>query len=58
MPTMQRAMPVLEVADVERSAAFYDETLGFGPGTMFGDPDGHIIGFGQDLRPSPAGPGL
>lgn len=22
------------------------------------DPDGHIIGFGQDLMPGPAGPGL
>ena len=22
------------------------------------DPDGHVIGFGQDLTPSPAGPGL
>jgi len=22
------------------------------------DPDGHVIGFGQDLQPSPAGPGL
>ena len=130
MPTMQRSMAVLEVADVERSAAFYNDKLGFSPGPFFGeppafcivgrdtvtialdrsrdvgrapqnhcwaayvyvdevdalaeelrgkgveiirgpvdqpygcreidvqDPDGHIIGFGQDLQPPAAGPGL
>lgn len=130
MPRMQRSMAVLEVADVEKSAAFYRDRLGFSPGPFFGsppafcivgrdtvtialdrsrdegrtpqnqcwaayvyvddvdalagelrgrgleiirgpvdqpygcreievkDPDGHIIGFGQDLRPSKAGPGL
>ena len=130
MPRMQRSMPVIEVADVKKSAAFYDEKLSFSPGTFWGDPpafcivgrdtvtialdrsreagrapqnqywaayvyvddvdalaeelqakgveilrgpedqpygcreidvrdpDGNIIGFGQDLQPSEAGPGL
>jgi len=130
MPRMQRSMTVLEVADVVRSAAFWTDTLGFGPGIFFGeppafcivsrdtvsvaldrsrepgrrphnqywavyvyvddvdataaeltargatllrgpedqpygcrdfdvrDPDGHIVCFGQDLDPGPAGPGL
>ena len=130
MPTMQRSMAVIEVADVEKSAAFYNDMLGFSPGPFFGsppafcivgrdtvtialdrsrsegrapqnqywaayvyvddvdalaeelrakgvgiirgpedqpygcreidvkDPDGHIIGFGQDLQPSAAGPAL
>lgn len=130
MPKMQRSMAVIEVADVERSATFYNDKLGFSPGPFFGsppafcivgrdtvtialdrsrangrapqnqywaayvyvddvnalaeelrakgveilrgpvdqpygcreidvkDPDGHIIGFGQDLQPSTAGPGL
>lgn len=130
MTLMHRSMPVIEVADVEKSAAFYRDRLGFSPGPFFGsppafcivgrdtvtialdrsqetgrapqnqywaayvyvedadalaeemrgkgveiirepedqpygcrdfdvrDPDGHIIGFGQDLQPSGAGPGL
>ncbi len=130
MPQMQRSMPVLEVTDVVKSAAFYRDMLGFTPGHFWGDPpcfnivgrntvtialdqsretgreprnqywaayiyvddvdalaeelrakgveivrgpedqeygcreidvkdpDGHIIGFGQDLRPSEEGPGL
>lgn len=130
MTQMLRSMPVIEVTDVEKSAAFYSDMLGFSPGSFFGeppafcivgrgrvtialdrsreagrkpqnqywaayvyvedvdalagelrsrgveivrgpedtsygcreidvtDPDGHIIGFGQDLQPSEAGPGF
>ena len=130
MPKMQRSMPVLEVADVVKSAAFYTDMLGLSAGPFWGDPpcfcivgrdtvtialdqsrdagrapqnqywaayvyvddvdalaeelrakgveilrgpedqeygcreidvkdpDGHIIGFGQDLQPSAEGPGL
>ncbi len=130
MPRMHRSMPVLEVADVVKSAEFYRDKLGLTPGPFWGDPpcfcivgrdtvtialdqsreagrkpqnqywaayiyvedvdglaeelrakdveiirgpadqeygcreidvqdpDGHIIGFGQDLQPSAAGPGL
>ena len=130
MATALRSMAVLEVSDVEKSAAWYEANLGFDAGTFFGeppafcivardtvtialdrsreqrptlrnqywavyvyvddvdalteefrakdieivrgpvdqpygcreidivDPDGHIIGFGQDLVPSESGPGL
>ena len=130
MTTALRSMTVLEVGDVEKSAAWYEAKLGFDAGTFFGeppafcivardtvtialdrsreprpaprnqywatyiyvddvdaladelrakdieiirgpvdqpygcreidvvDPDGHIIGFGQDLVPSEAGAGL
>jgi catechol 2,3-dioxygenase-like lactoylglutathione lyase family enzyme len=34
----ESAMPILEVSDVEISAAFYRDKLGFKPGPFFGDP--------------------
>jgi len=43
MPTMHRSMPVIEVADVERSAAFYRDKLGFEPGSFYGDPPAFCI---------------
>ena len=41
--TMVRSMSVLEVSDVERSAAFYRDKLGFSPGAFFGDPPAFCI---------------
>ena len=43
MPQMQRSMPVFEVADVEASAAFYHEKLGFSPGAFYGSPPAFCI---------------
>ena len=33
-----RAAPVLQVSDLERSVAFYSQTLGFEAGRLWGDP--------------------
>ena len=38
MPVMHRSMPVLEVADVVKSAAFYTDMLGLSAGPFWGDP--------------------
>lgn len=43
MPKMQRCMPVLEVVDVEASAAFYNDKLAFTPGPFFGSPPAFCI---------------
>lgn len=43
-PDLIRAMPVLEVADVERSAAFYADMLGFVAHGMWGN-EGEPPGF-------------
>lgn len=45
---MIRAMPVLQVADVERSVAFYCDKLGFFAHNLWGDgPDFCIVQRGQ-----------
>ena len=41
--TMVRSMSVLEVSDVEKSAAFYRDKLGFKPGRFWGDPPAFCI---------------
>jgi len=43
MPRMQRSMAVIEVSDVERSAAFWSRALGFTPGAFYGDPPAFCI---------------
>ena len=42
-PTCIRAAPVLEVADVARSEAFYRDKLGFVSHGVWGDPPGFCI---------------
>jgi len=42
-PTVIRAMPVLQVTDVTRSAAFYADVLGFTSHGTWGDPPAFCI---------------
>jgi catechol 2,3-dioxygenase-like lactoylglutathione lyase family enzyme len=57
MAMLTGVSPVLLVADLDRSVAFFRDRLGFdcevcGEPPDFGvqDPDGHDIAFGQPLR--------
>jgi catechol 2,3-dioxygenase-like lactoylglutathione lyase family enzyme len=43
MAKLLRPMTVLEVADVERAAAFWRDRLGFTPGPFYGDPPAFCI---------------
>jgi catechol 2,3-dioxygenase-like lactoylglutathione lyase family enzyme len=38
MPKLDRATPILRVADVTASVAYYRERLGFDPTFTYGDP--------------------
>jgi catechol 2,3-dioxygenase-like lactoylglutathione lyase family enzyme len=40
MPKLDRATPILRVADVTASVAYYRERLGFDPTFTYGDPPG------------------
>ena len=58
-PTCLRAAPVLQVADVVRSEAFYRDTLGFVSHGTWGDPPAFCIvqrGGIADLVERPAEP--
>jgi hypothetical protein len=60
MPTLTGVSPVLLVADLDRSVAFFRDQLGFDYDVdgfrelCVQDPDGHDIAFGQPLNSSTA----